>query len=592
METNDEVELGNYWRIFKRSWWMIALAMLFMTALALAFLPGQDTFFNSNVSVLLRPGDADVGPPGDPVNEDTEIGIATSPLVGTRVLMLLPEMDAVDSLRLDEWIENLEVTCLDSGASGVNRCDSQILEFSYNGDSADEASEVVRITAEEYLAFRSEREGLLRTSQADEVRDRLENLEGQFANELEVLQNAQDEAQGETTLDVIQSGNRLSQLQDELFETQLELGGIQEENFEVGNFLGAPSNPEADATGIPRLFTLIAGILMGFVVGALAAVLTDRLDRRISGPIETELDLGVPVLGNIPRITEDSPALVAAFGQDSAGAEAFRRLAAAVLAPRDGFVVDSIAVTGATDKDGRTTAAINLALAISQTGRNVLLVGADRRNDALDRVFGIAGRTGLSDFLRTAGDLDSARTAIDNAEKKFDLTILPTGTGVPSPIANNSIAALLAIAQERNMIVVFDAPPALTNAEGLQLAAIVDAVYVVSAIGRTRRSELRNLRIQLENVQADLAGAVLNRTSRLNLLPTGSADVGSVSVPSGVPGNNRTGRPLTDDIASVHHFGKQSDSNFGVPPQMSVVPVEAADAEVISERPIEPGDVG
>ena len=586
METNDEVELGNYWRIFRRSWWMIALAVLFMTALALVFLPRQDNFFNSNVSVLLRPGDADVGPVGDPVNEDTEIGIATSPLIGTRVIEQVPELTGVDNLTLDRWLENLEITCLDSGASGVNRCDSQILEFSYNGDTADEASQIVQATASEYLDFRTEREGLLRTSQADEIRGQLENLQGRIANETEVLQAAQDAAQGERTLDVTSSEDRLRQLESQLFETQLLLGNIQEDNFEVGNFLGSPSNPEADATGIPRLFTLIAGILMGFIVGALAAILTDRLDRRISGPIETELDLGVPVLGNIPRITEDSPALVAALGQDSPGAESFRRLAAAVLAPRDGFVVDSIAVTGATEKDGRTTAAINLALAISQTGRNVLLVGADRRNDALDRVFGIAGRSGLSDFLRTSGGLEAARAAIDMAEIKYDLTILPTGTGVPSPIANNSVAALLAIAQERNMIVVFDAPPALTNAEGLQLAAIVDAVYVVSAIGRTKRSELRNLRIQLENVQADLAGAILNRTSRLNLLPTGSGDVGSVTVPSGVPGNNR--RDLYQDSSAVHHFGRNGDASDAS--RMGISALDPHDAEIISERPIDPDE--
>lgn len=282
--------------------------------------------------------------------------------------------------------------------------------------------------------------------------------------------------------------------------------------------------------------------------------------------------------------------MVTAIGQETAGAEAFRRLSAAVLAPRNGFVVDSLAVTGATDKEGRTTTAINLAVAISQTGRNVLLVGADRRNDALDRVFGLAGRAGLSDFLRTSGDLNAARTAIDGAEQRLGLTVLPTGSGAPTPIANNSIAALLAIAQERNMIVVFDAPPALTNAEGLQLAAIVDAVYVVSAVGRTKRSELRDLRIQLENVQADLAGAVINRTSRLNILPSGGAEVGAVSVPVGARAGEQW-NPGGGGLASVHNL---DDSATGQsPPRMSVVPLEEGDeAEVVAERPIEPGDVG
>ena len=181
--------------------------------------------------------------------------------------------------------------------------------------------------------------------------------------------------------------------------------------------------------------------------------------------------------------------------------------------------------------------------------------------------------------------MDAARNAIDNAEQRLGLTILPTGSGAPTPIANNSVAALLAIAQERNMIVVFDAPPALTNAEGLQLAAIVDAVYV-SALGRTKRSELRNLRIQLENVQADVAGALLNRTSRLNILPTGSTDVGSVSVPTGTPGGETWQR--RDGLATVHNLDE-------APPQASprfAVVSDEEDADVIAERPIEPGDVG
>ena len=579
MESNDEVELGNYWRIFKRSWWMIALGMLSMTALAVVFLPGQRSFFSSDVTVLLRPGQVDQGPVSDPINEDTQIGIATSALIGTRVVN--QEAD----INLEQWAEALEIVCL--GGEGTNSCDSQILLFTYNGRSAEEAVRVVQASADEYLGFRIEREQLLRDGEISDLESQLADLALRITNERAVLDAAQDQADGEDSPETARSELRLRLLEEEDFNTQRRLDDVSEVS-EVGSFLGEPSIAVAGATGIPRLFTLIAGILMGFLVGAMAAVLTDRLDRRISGPIETELDLGVPVLGNIPRITEDNPAMVTASGPETAGAEAFRRLAAAVLAPRHGFVVDSLAITGATDKEGRTTAAINLAVAISQTGRNVLLVGADRRNDALDRVFGLAGRSGLSDFLRTAGDLDAARTAIDNAEQRLGLTILPTGSGAPAPIANNSVAALLAIAHERSMIVVFDAPPALTNAEGLQLAAIVDAVYVVSAVGRTKRSELRDLRIQLENVQADLAGAVLNRTSRLNILPTGSADVGSVPVPSsGAPGG-QTWRQGDGSLASVHNLeGGPAQAS----PRITVVPDEE-EANIISERPIEPGDVG
>ncbi len=574
MDTHDEIELGNYWRIFRRSWWLIVLAVLSMIALALVFLPTQENYFTSEVSVLLKPGDADVGQGNDQLNEETEIGIAISPVIGS--LVAAEEVD----LDVETWQENLLVTsCLDPDATGNNNsCDTGILQMTYRGDTADDAARVVQSTADSYLQFRIDRETALREASVNDLREQLADVELRIANEAAALRESQLE--DPDSVAVTLSELRLRRLQDEQFSVQNALTSIEGKPIDVGSLLGNASPPEADATGIPRTFALLAGLLMGLLIGGLLAIMSDRLDRRISSASETESDLGVPVLGDIPRITEDSPALVTAVGQDTPGAEAFRRLAATALAPRNGFVVDSIAITGANEKEGRTTIAINLALAISQTGRNVLLVGADRRNDAIDRVFGLASRPGLSDYLRTSGDLDAARAAIDAAEERLDIKILPTGTGAPTPLSNNAVSALLAIAQELNMIVVFDAPPALTHAEGLQIAAVVDAVYVVSAMGRTRRSELTDLRVQLVNVQADLAGAILNRTSRLNLLPTGSGEVGMVSVPTGIPGNNMRSAD-SDGLASVHPFGKSPSSTVAQASPVSLVSEEVLDAEVV-----------
>jgi len=80
------------------------------------------------------------------------------------------------------------------------------------------------------------------------------------------------------------------------------------------------------------------------------------------------------------------------------------------------------------------------------------------------------------------------------------------------------------------MMVVFDSPPALTHADGLQLASIADAVYVLAAVGRTRRSQLTELRVQLLNVQADVAGAILNRSSRLALISPNAGSLGKTAL--------------------------------------------------------------
>lgn len=572
---NDELELGHYGRIFRRSWWMLALAVVAAVILALVFLPSPRNFYESQVSVQLIPSEADVGRLNDPISEETEALVAKS--LGDQVV----EASAIP-LTLDDWRENLLVSaCLDTGAIvATTDCNTQILEFTYRGDSPDAASTIVKLSADTYLEYRFAVADGVRSTNVDRLEAQLDDLDLRIQTEESILGTFDPE-----TVEYKLSDIRLRRLEPERLNVRSELNALDGSILEVGRILGSVSTPEADSSGIPRPFGVLAGILMGLLLGGLAAVLSDRLDRRVSSASETEFDLNVPVLGDIPRITEDSPALVTAVGSSTPGAEAFRRLAAAALAPRNGYVVDSITVTGANDNEGRTTVAVNLGLAIAQTGRGVLLVAADRRNDALDRLFGLVGLVGVNDFLRTRVDLDAARAAIDQCEERLGLHILPKGTGAPAPLSNNGLAALLAVAQERNMIVVFDSPPALTHADGLQLASVADAVYVVAAMGKTRRSELERLRIQLLNVQADVAGAVLNRNSRMSLLPAGSGDIGTVRVPTGVPGSGKGSVNPFEKSApfeTLHRFGRKTS---GGPPQASPT-AEEPDAEVISEEDV------
>ena len=584
---NDELELGHYGRIFRRSWWMIALAVVATVILALLFLPTPRDYYESAVSVQLIPSEADVGRLNDPISEETEAIIAAKQ--GDKVVAAA--RDAGIDLTLDDWTENLLVSaCVNTGALVVTTdCNTQILEFTYRAETPDKAAALVELSANIYLQSRLELAEGVRQTKVDQLSAQLNELDIRIDTEFRIISTFEP-ADVEYKLSDI----RIRQLEPERLSVRAELSAAEnalqaEADLEtriqsVGRILGAVSTPVSDSSGIPRPFAILAGILMGLLLGGLAAVLTDRLDRRVSSAAETELDLSVPVLGDIPRITDDSPALVTAVGSTTPGAEAFRRLAAAAVAPRNGYVVDSITVTGANENEGRTTVAVNLALAIAQSGRRVLLVGADRRNDALDRLFGLVGHLGMNDFLRSNADIEAARSAVDHCEERLGIRILPTGAGPAAPLTSNGLAALLAVAHERSMIVVFDSPPALTHADGLQLASVADAVYIVAAIGRTRRSELGELRVQLLNVQADVAGAVLNRNSRLTLLPTGAGDIGTVRVPSGVPGNRKgSANPFEQSapFESLHQMGSQ---DIAAPPQASPQHTqEPAEAQVVGE---------
>ena len=514
---DEELQLGHYGRIFKRNWWMFALSVAAMVLFAVLLLPSQRDFFESRISFRLVPSDGDVGTFNDPVNEETEAIIAKS--LGDEVIARVG--GTYPELTLEGWDENLAVSaCADTDALIVtSTCNTQILDFSYRASSPQKAIDLVEASAEIYREARFERASVIRENTLNQLDGQLADLDLRIQTEEAILQNNDDDS-----VEYLLAEIRLRRIEPERLELRSAILQLTGSPLDVGSQLSAASTPESDSSGIALPISIVAGVLMGLLLGGVAAVLSDRLDRRVSSASETETDLGVPVLGDIPRITEGNPALVTAVSAEAEGAEAFRRLAAAALAPRNGFVVDSIAVTGATDKEGRTTTAVNFALAIAQSGREVLLIGADRRNDAINQLFGLGLEPGLNDFLRSRADLDAARSALDAAPLRLGITVLPTGTGAPTPLSNNGIASLLAVAQERNMIAVFDTPPALTHADGLQIAAVADAVYVVAAVGRTRRSELNELRVQLINVQADVAGAIINRSSRLSLLPAGGND--------------------------------------------------------------------
>ena len=538
--SEEEIEFGNYGRIARRGWWVLAIGAVIGVLLALGFLPGPSQFYESRVSVLLVPGDSDIGQGADLINEDTELGIASSQVIGDRVV------SQAEDLTLEQWRENIVISaCLGNADSIIvlnDDCSTRILEFSYQGNTPERAQEIVQLTANTYLTFRSDRE---QAQRAETIR----NLEAAFAD-LEVrgdTERAAFLAAEEDSLDAALIERRLNEIEDNTFIVVSQLTELQSRSSDVGSLLGQASTPEAGSSGIPRLLAILAGALIGLLLGATVAVLLDRRDRRVGDAQELEQDLGVPVLGDIPRITQDSPALVTAVSAHTPGAEAFRRVAAAALASRNGAVVSSIAIVGANEDEGRTTTTINLALAMAQTGREVLVVNTDRRNIVIDRIFGLTGEPGLNDFLRSNATVEDAHMAIDHSSQRLGIRLLATGTGSEVSVSSSGLQALIAAAKERNMVVIFDTPPALTHAGGLQIAAISDAVYVVAASGRTRRSELSELRSQLDNVQAYLAGAIFNRTSRLSLLPAGAADIAgdvaiaTVAVPTGIPGNVKNG---------------------------------------------------
>ncbi len=525
MENEEELELGYYGAVLRRRWWIVAAAAIGLAALVFLFLPAQQTTFTSEATMLL----VDIAVDGvegsrgsDAVNEETEAGIMASTPVANRALIALREKGLVDAdWTTEDFQDRLTVRAGD---------DTQLLSVVFEAPNAELARAGVASAVAEYQNFK-----LLSTT---ERRNRLIGNQNVQLDSVLVQRDAAIESvnasEAGSAAEIIAQTN-LAQYERQAYELQSEIDRLETIDMTAGEVIGDPTEPEPVTSGVNRIIGIIVALIAGALAGAAIAMLIDRIDRRVRDLDEVETDLGGPVVGEIPRITEDNPSVITAVRAETDGANQFRRLATAILA-RD-RQVGSVLITSANDQEGRTLTAINTAIALSQAGVPVLLMNADRRNPSIDRIFGLTSHPGLEGYLQTSGTQADATALLQSTAEVLGVRVLPSGarSGVAQPMSSRAIETVLEVAQSRGALVVIDAPPALSHPDGLALAALVDATYVVVSPGRTSRDELTDLRLQMRRIGSEVAGAIVNRVNRWDVRGDNEETIPGLVVKSAAP---------------------------------------------------------
>jgi capsular exopolysaccharide synthesis family protein len=271
------------------------------------------------------------------------------------------------------------------------------------------------------------------------------------------------------------------------------------------------SIPEEPVT--PKPFRNLAiGLALGLLLGIGFAVLRDRLDNTVKDE-ETFEDLtGVGLFGSIPfdKARRKEPAIL--FDSDnSAIAEAFRKLRTNLQF----LAVDNpprvIIVTSAMPNEGKSTAAINIALALTEAEHNVVLVDGDLRRPRLDTYLKLIGRVGFSTVLAGQASVEEVLQ-----KTRFPrLTVLTSGAIPPNPSELlGSLAAKKILSQLRAQFdyVVVDSSPLLAVTDAAILAADADSVLITARYGHTTREQLTHAVRTLGDVGASLLGAIFVMT--------------------------------------------------------------------------------
>ncbi len=306
------------------------------------------------------------------------------------------------------------------------------------------------------------------------------------------------------------------QLYDGLLQRYKEVGvagGVGTNNIFIIDKAEIPQSPFK-----PKLaLNILIAFVLGLFGGVLLAFLLNALDKTIK-PEELERLTGIPTLGMIPRINrptrrtqKDQPlALLACQEPRSTFAEAYRSVRTALQFSTVDGAPRVMAITSAQPGEGKTTAALTLAITFAQAGKKVLLIDADLRNPSLHRLLELDNNLGLTNYL--AADAQPVEVAqpvlLDN------LFAIPSGTLPPNPVellSTPKMAALLSLAAEKFDQVILDCPPVLGLADALILGNMAQATLLVMAAGNTPRPVLQDAIKRLRSAQVHILGAMVNK---------------------------------------------------------------------------------
>lgn len=269
-----------------------------------------------------------------------------------------------------------------------------------------------------------------------------------------------------------------------------------------------PETPVAPNT----IRNLLVGLAVGLALGVALAVLRDVLDNTVKDRQELEEITGVGLVGSIPLDKERRREPAISFDKDnSAIAEAFRKLRTNLQF----LAVDNpprvIVVTSSMPNEGKTTTAINIALALAEAEHSVVLVDGDLRRPRLDSYLGLVGPVGFSTVLAGRATLDE----VLQTTRFSGVSALTSGAIPPNPSELlGSLAARKILDELRTNFdyVLIDSSPLLAVTDAAVLATAADGVLMISRYGQTKKEQLTHAVASLRSVAAPLLGSVFTMT--------------------------------------------------------------------------------
>lgn len=303
-------------------------------------------------------------------------------------------------------------------------------------------------------------------------------------------------------------------------------------NITIVDYAVVPDSP----VGPTRLRAVFLALMLSLGAAVGLAVLLEYMDDNIYTADDVGKYLRLPALAVIPsiiararpRFLPPSMALRKRNGNDSSGpellvnadgssglAEAYRQLRTSVLLSTAGRAPKTLLVTSALPGEGKTTTAVNTAIALAQTGARIVLVDGDMRKPRLHSIFNLEDREGLSSIL-SSDPSDAEMLNLIMQDEGTGLHLLASGPIPPNPaelLCSEQMRRLMKLLGATFTHIVIDSPPVNSFTDGVLMSSMVDGVLLVVEGGKSSWHVVRRSKQMMQDVGAKIVGVVLNNVS-------------------------------------------------------------------------------
>jgi receptor protein-tyrosine kinase len=480
----DEPDLRRYLKVVRRQLVLVASMAVICAVAALAVSLAQSKTYKANATLLYTPNQLPGTSQEDPARAlATRVSLATT----QRVLTAAAPAAGTSAQKLRNEIS----------ASADPAAD--LVQITASAGSPAAAARYANAVATTFVALRDR-------EQRQTVNAELRSVKGQLSR-LPKNNSATTQA---TSAALTQ---QLATLQGEAATTH---GDLQ---------LAEPATPPTSAASPKPLRNAGIGLIVGLLLGITAALIRDRLDRRLRTVSDIEEAYALPTLGTVPRVAAavrgDRHAGLGDYAGSSHLVEAYRNIRTNLSLFRlRGDEMRVIVISSAVAGEGKSAATANLAAALATSGRRVLAMSVDIRSPTLHQYFGRHGDAGVIDVLSEEATLsDAARYAPLNGRAGThagEVALLSNDRHFSDPAVlyqSGAMKRLLEDARSRYDVVLLDAPPLLYAGEASVLAQQADAVILVSRVDQVTRDEARRAMALLRAAGVDPLGIIVTNVS-------------------------------------------------------------------------------